>query len=212
MMPHTGKGNVNTPKVKDSISSKKMVGLETLFFKIVKNIGVETQLKVSMLQAPHCRWRKSPHKWSLISNRLDKSDRKPGLNSVWIRLRHLQKFCVVLIQVLPISNTILQDILFWNPPPPTGTKKALHKNVYLELGLVTLDDLHLQDHLNISVLITHTEWKSVHFQTLDIMKISVGIIENDRTVQGKPEWTSWVVFSLMVAPCLTMWGGCANFF
>ena len=56
--------------------------------------------------------RKSPHKWSLISNRLDKSDRKPGLNSVWIRLRHLQKFCVVLIQVLPISNTILEDILF----------------------------------------------------------------------------------------------------
>ena len=72
-------------------------------------------------------------------------------------------------------------------PPHTSTKKALHKNVYLELGLVTLDDLHLQDHLNISVLITHTEWKSVHFQTLDIMKISVGIIENDRTVQGKPE-------------------------
>ena len=32
MMPHTGKGNVNTPKVKDSISSKKMIGLETLFF------------------------------------------------------------------------------------------------------------------------------------------------------------------------------------
>ena len=55
MMPHTGKDNVNTPKVKDSISSKKMVGLETLFFKIVKNIGVGAQLKVSMLQALHCK-------------------------------------------------------------------------------------------------------------------------------------------------------------
>ena len=71
--------------------------------------------------------------------------------------------------------------------------------------------INIQDHLNISVLITHTEWKSVQFQSLDIMKISVGIIENDRTVQGKQEWTSWVVFSLMVVPCLTMWGGCANF-
>ena len=40
MMPHTGKGNVNTPKVKDSISSKKIIGLEISFFKIVKNIGV----------------------------------------------------------------------------------------------------------------------------------------------------------------------------
>ena len=68
--------------------------------------------------------RKSPHKWSLISKRLDKSDRKPGLNSVWIRLRHLQKNCVVLIQVLPISNTILEDILFWNPPPPHGHQKS----------------------------------------------------------------------------------------
>ena len=55
MMPHTGKGNVNTPKVKDSISSKKMIGLEILLFKIVKNIGVGAQSKVSMLQALHCK-------------------------------------------------------------------------------------------------------------------------------------------------------------
>ena len=55
MMPHTGKGNVNTPKVKGSISSKKMIGLEILSFHIVKNIGVGAQLKVSMLQALHCR-------------------------------------------------------------------------------------------------------------------------------------------------------------
>ena len=48
--------------------------------------------------------------------------------------------------------------------------------------MVTLDDLHLQDHLNISVLITHTEWKSVHFQGLDRMQIYVEIIENERTV------------------------------
>ena len=40
MMPHTGKGNVNIPKVKDSISSKKIIGLKISFFKIVKNIGV----------------------------------------------------------------------------------------------------------------------------------------------------------------------------
>ena len=31
MMPHTGKGNVNTPKVKDSISSKKIIGLKISF-------------------------------------------------------------------------------------------------------------------------------------------------------------------------------------
>ena len=55
MMPHTGKGNVNMTKVRDSISSKKMIGLETLLFKIVKNIGVGAQLKASTLQALHCK-------------------------------------------------------------------------------------------------------------------------------------------------------------